>query len=164
MDKKEITPGAGFIIYRRTKQGIKFLLLYHGGKYWNFPKGKLKEGEDYRTAAVREIEEETGLRRRDLRVHPSFKKENKYTFSHEGKKVLKNITYLLAESKKKSVTISPREHSGYAWFLYKDARNSLVHENIKNTLKSAHDAIQKQSYKSSRRNTKRRNKNVQRDS
>jgi 8-oxo-dGTP pyrophosphatase MutT (NUDIX family) len=32
---------AGIIIYRKTKDGVKFLILYHGRGYWNFPKGKI---------------------------------------------------------------------------------------------------------------------------
>jgi 8-oxo-dGTP diphosphatase len=36
----------------------------HRPKYddWSFPKGKLDPGEDHETAALREVEEETGLR------------------------------------------------------------------------------------------------------
>jgi 8-oxo-dGTP diphosphatase len=39
------------------------VLLVHRPKYndWSFPKGKLEPGEDWREAAVREVEEETGL-------------------------------------------------------------------------------------------------------
>jgi len=36
---------AGIIIYQRTKDGPRFLLLYHGGRYWNFPKGKIENQE-----------------------------------------------------------------------------------------------------------------------
>ena len=40
------------------------VLLVHRPKYddWSFPKGKLERGEHATTAAVREVEEETGLR------------------------------------------------------------------------------------------------------
>jgi len=40
------------------------VLLVHRPKYddWSFPKGKLEEGESWEDAAVREVEEETGLR------------------------------------------------------------------------------------------------------
>jgi 8-oxo-dGTP diphosphatase len=39
------------------------VLLVHRPKYddWSFPKGKLEEGETWEEAAVREVEEETGL-------------------------------------------------------------------------------------------------------
>ena len=40
------------------------VLLVHRPKYddWSFPKGKLEEGESWEEGAVREVEEETGLR------------------------------------------------------------------------------------------------------
>ena len=40
------------------------VLLVHRPKYddWSFPKGKLEEGESWEDGAVREVEEETGLR------------------------------------------------------------------------------------------------------
>ncbi|HEX7526450.1 MAG TPA: NUDIX domain-containing protein, partial [Gaiellaceae bacterium] len=40
------------------------VLLVHRPKYddWSFPKGKLEEDETWQAGAVREVEEETGLR------------------------------------------------------------------------------------------------------
>ncbi len=40
------------------------LLVVHRPKYddWTFPKGKLEAGENWQQAALREVEEETGLR------------------------------------------------------------------------------------------------------
>ena len=40
------------------------VLVIHRPKYddWSFPKGKLDEGEGWEDAALREVEEETGLR------------------------------------------------------------------------------------------------------
>ncbi|MFL5962484.1 MAG: NUDIX hydrolase [Gaiellaceae bacterium] len=40
------------------------VLLVHRAKYddWSFPKGKLEDGETWEQAAVREVEEEAGLR------------------------------------------------------------------------------------------------------
>ena len=40
------------------------VLLVHRPRYddWAFPKGKLEEGESWEDAALREVEEETGLR------------------------------------------------------------------------------------------------------
>jgi 8-oxo-dGTP diphosphatase len=40
------------------------VLLVHRARYddWSLPKGKLEEGESWEEAALREVEEETGLR------------------------------------------------------------------------------------------------------
>jgi 8-oxo-dGTP pyrophosphatase MutT (NUDIX family) len=39
----------------------KVLVVSQHGSSWSLPKGRLEEGEDTKTAALREIEEETGL-------------------------------------------------------------------------------------------------------
>ena len=50
---------AGGVVVRDGK-----VLLVHRPRYddWSFPKGKLDGGESFEDAAVREVEEETGLR------------------------------------------------------------------------------------------------------
>lgn len=53
---------AGGVVVRRVGDELE-LLICHRPRYddWSFPKGKLDPGEDHRSAAVREILEETGL-------------------------------------------------------------------------------------------------------
>jgi 8-oxo-dGTP diphosphatase len=50
---------AGGIVEREGK-----VLLVHRPKYddWSFPKGKLEDGESWEEGALREVEEETGLK------------------------------------------------------------------------------------------------------
>ena len=43
----------------------EFLSIYRNG-VWDLPKGKLEKGEDFQSAAVREVEEETGMTEVDL--------------------------------------------------------------------------------------------------
>jgi 8-oxo-dGTP diphosphatase len=51
-----------------------FVVLVHRPKYddWTLPKGKLHPGESFEEAALREVEEETGLRCRLVRELPSI--------------------------------------------------------------------------------------------
>jgi 8-oxo-dGTP diphosphatase len=55
---------AGGIVWRRGKGGAVEIVLVHRSAYddWSFPKGKLHQGETEAEAAVREVQEETGLR------------------------------------------------------------------------------------------------------
>lgn len=145
----DLSISAGVIIFRRTEEGIKFLLLYHGGNYWNFPKGKLAEGEKSFKAALREVEEETGIKSRDLRFDNWFKVSDRFVFyTKEKKRIPRLVIYYLAETKTQAVTIVPREHQGYAWFLYKDALKVLKAPNLKSNLKKACSSISKKSRQS----------------
>ncbi len=55
---------AGCVVFRRGAPDEVEIALVHRPRYddWSLPKGKLDRGEDWVTAAVREVEEETGLR------------------------------------------------------------------------------------------------------
>ena len=55
---------AGGVVSKITAKGVVKVLLIHRPRYddWSFPKGKLDPGETHRQAALREVEEETGLR------------------------------------------------------------------------------------------------------
>jgi 8-oxo-dGTP pyrophosphatase MutT (NUDIX family) len=59
-----VIEAAGGVVWRRGSKGALKVLLVHRDRYddWSFPKGKLDAGETHRHAALREVEEETGLR------------------------------------------------------------------------------------------------------
>jgi len=132
---------AGIVIYRSTKQGILFLLLFHGGKYWSFPKGKIDAEERAKQTALREVSEETGITGKALELNPRFYARDRFTFRADGQTIYKTVIYFLAKSRQSRVTISPREHRGYGWFTYKEAMDILPHKNHRNTLTKAYDLI-----------------------
>ena len=115
---------AGIIVFRRTHDGLKYLILYHGHGYWNFPKGKIESEEKSFAAALRETQEETGLSRRDLHIAPNFKAYERFTFRHKGQKVFKVVIFYLAETRNPRVRIS-KEHQGYAWFTLREGTGML---------------------------------------
>ena len=67
---------AGILLHRADRAEV--LLVHPGGPYWarkdagawSIPKGEVEEGEDPRTAALREFAEETGTRLPDGALEP----------------------------------------------------------------------------------------------
>ena len=59
----EEVAAAGAVVWRRDDRGAVEIALVHRPRYddWSLPKGKLDHGESHRTAAVREVAEETGF-------------------------------------------------------------------------------------------------------
>lgn len=59
----DVVRAAGGVVWREGPQGVEVLLV-HRPKYddWSLPKGKLEPGEADEDGALREVEEETGLR------------------------------------------------------------------------------------------------------
>lgn len=115
---------AGIIVFRRTLEGPKFLILYHGGSYWNFPKGHIEHEENDLTAALRETKEEAGLAAKDLRLVHNFKAYERFTFRRGGQGIFKIVIFYLAETRTDDVKISD-EHQGYGWFTFRDASKIL---------------------------------------
>ena len=60
----EAIRAAGGLVCRKDEHGAAEILIVHRPAYddWSFPKGKLEPGESEEDAAMREVEEETGLR------------------------------------------------------------------------------------------------------
>lgn len=159
-ENREIS--AGILVYRKTQEGPKFLILYHGHDYWNFPKGKIENEEKSFEAAVRETREETGLTTRNLRFLRNFKTYERFSFRRNGKTVYKVVIFYMAETNEPRIKIS-KEHQGYGWFLYREASRILgKYKDSQKVLKNAYDFLQRKSHRSSQAYSQRPNFNLQR--
>ena len=85
-----VVRAAGGVISRRNERGEpEVLLIYRGQRRdWTFPKGKVEAGETDEECALREVEEETGLRCELLLELPS-------TSYHDRKGRAKIVRYWL---------------------------------------------------------------------
>lgn len=142
MARAEREISAGAIIFRREGKLIKFLLLYHGRGYWNFPKGKIEKGERSFQTFLREVEEETGISRKDMRVIPGFRITDRYFFFREKQPIFKVVIFHLVETKKHLITVS-EEHEGYAWFLPQQAVATSKFKNSKKIIRRAFEFIRR---------------------
>ncbi len=86
---------AGGIVYKRSRG--RFLIGFILDPYpkWIFPKGHLEQGEDTRTAAVRETKEEMGLKR--LRIRASLGSID-FSFTRKKVRIHKVVHYYLMET------------------------------------------------------------------
>jgi len=137
---------AGLIIFRRHPQeGIQYLILYHRGTYWNFPKGKMEAGESEMETALRETAEEVGLS--NLRLIDGFREQTQFFFRElrHGKSELikKDFVIYLAEVDMKALPRLSSEHNGYAWLDFKQASKFLKFKNLKEILAEADSLINK---------------------
>jgi 8-oxo-dGTP diphosphatase len=57
----DVVRAAGGIVVRREGTATQYLLVHRPRGDWSFPKGKTERGETDEHAALREVEEETGL-------------------------------------------------------------------------------------------------------
>lgn len=123
---------AGVIVFHRGSDGCRFLLLLSKltkRPLWEFPKGGVDEGETLLQAALRELEEETGLSHDQVRIVDGFEHKEDYRFT-SGKEedrvfVRKAVTYFLAEASQTGIRLSAHEASEFAWLSLPEARTKL---------------------------------------
>lgn len=91
------------------------LLLRHPqkplGLLWDIPGGKLLPNESPLSGAIRELEEETGIRT----TPDELKNLGSYLISYEGK-LYQFYTFLhVMNTKEEHITLSDREHIAFTW-------------------------------------------------
>jgi 8-oxo-dGTP pyrophosphatase MutT (NUDIX family) len=90
---------AGGIVYKRfrdakDKAQIKWLIVKpQGTDRWQFPKGKIDEGESSKDTAVREVKEEAGVEAKIITKVGN----SQYFFVLGSEKIYKHVTFFLME-------------------------------------------------------------------
>ena len=135
----------GIVIFRREGDTIFYLLLHHGGRYWNFPKGRQEAGETQRQTALRELREETGITK--LTFIRGFRDGYDYSFRGEIYRqpgmVYKRAIFFLGQTDERAVTISD-EHRDFGWFDYPAAVRKITYPAGHKLLEHAHRFLSKQ--------------------
>ncbi|MFM1891322.1 MAG: hypothetical protein RLZ44_399 [Pseudomonadota bacterium] len=132
---------AGIVVVRYFTSGPHYLLL-RAYRYWDFPKGLVEPGEPPLQAARREVREEAGLERLDLRWGEEYRETPPYGRG-------KVARYYLAECRDGEVRlgVSPElgrpEHHEYRWLAYGAAR-ALLAERVRPILDWADAMVQRQ--------------------
>ena len=126
---------AGIVLYRSEDNSSNMILLLHyGNGHWDFPKGNIEVNETQIQAAVRELEEETGINR--FRLVPGFKETLVYNYKKKSAQVAKTVTFYLGITTISKVVLSS-EHIGYVWLTYQESVKILTYDNAKKLLTQA---------------------------
>ena len=91
----QVMEAAGGIV---VNEELSLLMIFRNGK-WDLPKGKIEEGEDSDTAAIREVNEECGVGKLNLlkQVSTTF-----HTYPYKDIKVLKKTSWFLMNTEDRS--------------------------------------------------------------
>jgi 8-oxo-dGTP pyrophosphatase MutT (NUDIX family) len=125
---------AGIVVFANDPVRGRVYLLLDYGKHWDYAKGHVHKNESDRDAALRELEEETGLR--DVRFVDGFEHEMTYFFRGGKTLIKKTVIFFLAETDRQDVTLS-HEHVGYAFLPYAEALDRVTFAKAKDLLRQA---------------------------
>lgn len=128
---KLIEAAGGFII----NEALESLWIFRNSM-WDLPKGKLDAGETAVKAAIREVQEETGIMELEiLRDMPS----TWHTYEHDGRPILKRTFWYLMQASK-SQPLKPQSEEGITQVVW--VSKEELDEKIEATYASIHHLLQ----------------------
>lgn len=120
---------AGGVVYRRDGARIDVLICKDAGYHrWVLPKGLVSAGESYEQAALREVQEETGV---TARLIESLGEPEKYVYMARGVRVFKQVHYFLMEYVSGSIDKHDHEMEDVRWVSVDEALNLLAYDGAK---------------------------------
>jgi len=137
---------AGGVVFRKTPSGLEFLLIQDPKGRWSLPKGHVESGETLEQTALREVSEETNLKK--LKIIDKLDKIH-FFYRLKGKLIFMTVFLYLIESLDTDEKVIPQIKKGEKegivdakWFAEKQALKIIEYEDTKILLKAAIKKIQ----------------------
>lgn len=140
MPKVEETSAGGLVVDRTGSHLRAALIARHdrrGRLVWSLPKGHLEEGETPEDAAIREVEEETGIRGRVLAPLGVID----FWFIAENRRIHKTVHHYLMEASGGELSDEDAEVVEVAWFPLTDVRERLAYADERRLLDRLPDLL-----------------------
>jgi mutator protein MutT len=123
---------AGGVVFNENGE----LLVIFRRDFWDLPKGKIDKGETPEQAAIREVQEETGLDKVDLSKHII---DTFHTYTHKDKRILKKTYwYAMKTSEKKLIPQVTEDIEKAEWVKLAEflADSPIIYASILNVLEA----------------------------
>ena len=144
LEHKEVRRTAGGIVVRVIDGILHCLLILDRYGKWGLPKGHLEDGETLEQAALREVEEETGLS--NVQVGQKLGVTH-WSFSDEAGVLYKSGTFYLIHSEKGNPT--PEFGEGItecAWVPIYQAHKKINYENLHAIIQEAQRVVSQKAF------------------
>ena len=125
------------IVFRKFPRSIKYLIIKHSKGHWSFPKGHPKKNEIKIKTALRELREETGVKKVRLIGKKILIKEQYNFIGKNGIKNLKKVDYFIGETETKKILIDNKEIVNFKWSTFNKALNIITFGGSKASLRIA---------------------------
>jgi len=136
--QKEQGAGDGWEDAQYSNMSIEVVLVgrSHSG-VWALPKGTPEAGETLEQVAVREVQEETGLKVRLITYIGNIT----YSFVHDKIRFHKQVRHFLFEAIGGDTSLHDAEYDRVEWFSIPEALRRLTYQNEINILSQAEDIL-----------------------
>lgn len=133
---------AGVVLFYETGQGREYLLIRYPSGHFDFARGHLEIGETKKEAALREVQEETGVEKVqffDKEFHTKFfyvargNERERRQSEKKGVIIFKEVYVYPGKVADKNVRLS-HEHTEYVWLPYEEALAKVTFGNAKRVL------------------------------
>jgi 8-oxo-dGTP pyrophosphatase MutT (NUDIX family) len=131
---KEFSAG-GIVLRHRQQGGLDVLLIQHRGhRSWGFPKGWIEPGETPEQAALREVEEESGVR---AQILIDLSPTHYFYVNRQKERVAKTVTWYLMRYLEEGNQTHAHEVSAVEWLPIEAVHTRLTYKNDKDLFSGA---------------------------
>jgi ADP-ribose pyrophosphatase YjhB (NUDIX family) len=140
LTRVEETSAGGLVVERRDGTARAALIARHdrrGRLVWSLPKGHVEAGETAQDAAVREVEEETGIRGRVLAPLGTID----FWFVAEQRRIHKTVHHFLLEAERGELSDADIEVVEVAWVPLDEVATRLAYADERRLLDRVPDLL-----------------------
>ncbi|MFH0942667.1 MAG: NUDIX domain-containing protein [Candidatus Beckwithbacteria bacterium] len=135
--KQEFSSGGA--VFKKDRDKVLWLACKHSGYHkWVLPKGLVEKGEGLKETAIREVEEECGIK---TRVVIKIPEAEKYVYMMNGVRIFKQVNYFLMEYISGDIDNHDFEMEAVEWLEFDEALERLNFHGAKKVLEKARELL-----------------------